>query len=89
MPRPGSSCVSPERAWARRRGSNRPAGRAGEWTKWGIERGSAHGILWRAMTPQAFAIYCFVGFLIPVPLLAWLDRPRPKTRESAKPPDPR
>ena len=41
------------------------------------------------MSPQAFAIYCFLGFLIPVPLLAWLDRPRPKSREAPKPKDPR
>ena len=41
------------------------------------------------MTAQTFAIFCFVAFLIPVPLLAWLDRPRAKSREAAKPPGPR
>ena len=41
------------------------------------------------MSPQAFAIYCFLGFLIPVPVLAWLDRPRAKSREASKPKDPR
>jgi len=29
------------------------------------------------MTPAGFAIFCLVGFLLPVPILAWLDRPRP------------
>ncbi len=28
------------------------------------------------MTPIGFALFCLVGFLAPVPLLAWLDRPR-------------
>jgi hypothetical protein len=28
------------------------------------------------MTPIGFAIFCLVGFLLPVPILAWLDRPR-------------
>jgi hypothetical protein len=28
------------------------------------------------MTPIGFAIFCFVAFLGPVPLIAWLDRPR-------------
>ena len=28
------------------------------------------------MTPVGFAIFCLVGFLLPVPILAWLDRPR-------------
>jgi hypothetical protein len=33
------------------------------------------------MTSQAFAIFCFLGFLIPVPILAWLDRaPGPPKR---------
>ncbi len=40
------------------------------------------------MSPQAFAIYCFLGFLVPVPLLAWLDRPRRKGNSTA-PPGPR
>ena len=28
------------------------------------------------MTPAGFAIFCLIGFLLPVPILAWLDRPR-------------
>ena len=28
------------------------------------------------MSTNGFAIFCFFGFLIPVPVLAWLDRPR-------------
>ena len=32
------------------------------------------------MTPTAFAIFCLFGFLAPVPLLAWLDRPRKKAK---------
>ncbi len=28
------------------------------------------------MTPIGFAIFCLFGFLAPVPLLAWLDRPK-------------
>ncbi|MGE5175747.1 MAG: hypothetical protein ACM3JJ_05165 [Hyphomicrobiales bacterium] len=28
------------------------------------------------MTPHGFAIFCLVGFVVPVPILAWLDRPR-------------
>jgi len=28
------------------------------------------------VTPTGFAIFCLVGFLAPVPLLAWLDRPK-------------
>jgi hypothetical protein len=28
------------------------------------------------MSPAGFAIFCLVGFLLPVPILAWLDRPR-------------
>jgi hypothetical protein len=28
------------------------------------------------MTVTGFAVFCLVGFLLPVPLLAWLDRPR-------------
>ena len=28
------------------------------------------------MSVTGFAIFCLVGFLLPVPLLAWLDRPR-------------
>jgi hypothetical protein len=29
------------------------------------------------MNQAGFAIYCVLGFLLPIPLLAWLDRPRP------------
>lgn len=28
------------------------------------------------MTPSGFAVFALVGFLLPVPILAWLDRPR-------------
>ncbi len=28
------------------------------------------------MTSQGFALFCLLGFLLPVPLIAWLDRPR-------------
>ena len=28
------------------------------------------------MTPLFFALFCLVSFIAPVPLLAWLDRPR-------------
>jgi hypothetical protein len=28
------------------------------------------------MTPTSMAILTFLSFLVPVPLLAWLDRPR-------------
>ena len=28
------------------------------------------------MTSTGFAIFALVGFLLPVPILAWLDRPR-------------
>jgi hypothetical protein len=30
------------------------------------------------MTPTAFALLVFFGFVVPVPLLVWLDRPRRK-----------
>jgi hypothetical protein len=30
------------------------------------------------MTPDAFAILCFISFAVPIPLLVWLDRPRKK-----------
>jgi hypothetical protein len=30
------------------------------------------------MTSSGFALFCLLGFLIPVPVLAWLDRPRRK-----------
>lgn len=30
------------------------------------------------MSPTGFAIFVLVGFLLPVPLLSWLDRPRRK-----------
>lgn len=29
-----------------------------------------------SMTAAGFAVFVFAAFLIPVPLLAWLDRPR-------------
>ena len=29
------------------------------------------------MTPTGFGLFCLIAFLLPVPLLAWLDRPRP------------
>ena len=35
------------------------------------------------MSASGFAIFCLVGFLLPVPLLVWLDRPRPPTPRSA------
>jgi hypothetical protein len=28
------------------------------------------------MTPVGFGLFCLIGFLLPVPFLAWLDRPR-------------
>ena len=28
------------------------------------------------MTATGFGLFCFIGFLLPVPFLAWLDRPR-------------
>jgi hypothetical protein len=28
------------------------------------------------VTPVGFALFALVGFVIPVPLLAWLDRPK-------------
>lgn len=28
------------------------------------------------MTVTAFALVCLFGFLLPVPLLVWLDKPR-------------
>jgi hypothetical protein len=32
------------------------------------------------MTPSGLAVFVLIAFVVPVPLLAWLDRPR-------KPPD--
>jgi hypothetical protein len=29
------------------------------------------------MSASGFAVFCLIAFLLPVPLLAWLDRPRP------------
>jgi hypothetical protein len=26
------------------------------------------------MSTEGFALFCFLGFILPVPLLAWLDR---------------
>jgi hypothetical protein len=28
------------------------------------------------MSAVGFGLFCLIGFLLPVPLLAWLDRPR-------------
>jgi len=28
------------------------------------------------MSATGFAVFCLFGFIVPVPLLAWLDRPR-------------
>lgn len=28
------------------------------------------------MTTTGFALFCLFGFLAPVPLIAWLDRPK-------------
>jgi hypothetical protein len=28
------------------------------------------------MTPTAFGVLCLLSFIVPVPLLAWLDRPK-------------
>jgi hypothetical protein len=28
------------------------------------------------MTPTGFAVFVLIGFLAPVPILVWLDRPR-------------
>lgn len=28
------------------------------------------------MSATLFAVICFAGFVLPIPLLAWLDRPR-------------
>jgi hypothetical protein len=28
------------------------------------------------MTPVGFAVFALVGFLLPVPILAWFDRPK-------------
>jgi hypothetical protein len=35
------------------------------------------------MSASGFAIFCLVGFLLPVPLLVWLDRPRKPAPKSA------
>ena len=40
------------------------------------------------MTGVGFALFCLLGFAVPVPLLAWLDRPRHKTRRDAQRGDP-
>ena len=41
----------------------------------------AYSVRWQGfeeaqVTPAGFAIFCLVGFLLPVPVLAWLDRRR-------------
>jgi hypothetical protein len=28
------------------------------------------------MTSTAFAVFCLLSFIVPIPILAWLDRPR-------------
>ncbi len=33
------------------------------------------------MTPSGLAIFVLVSFLLPVPILAWFDRPRTKKRD--------
>jgi len=33
------------------------------------------------MSPSVLAIFVLVSFLVPVPILAWLDRPRPRDRD--------
>ena len=33
------------------------------------------------MTPSGLAIFVLVSFLLPVPILAWLDRPRTRHRD--------
>jgi hypothetical protein len=37
------------------------------------------------MSPAAFAVFVLLGFLVPVPLLAWLDRPRPVRAAAPRP----
>jgi len=32
------------------------------------------------VTASGFAIFCFFGFLVPVPILAWLDRAKSNSR---------
>ncbi len=32
------------------------------------------------MTDMGFAIFALVSFLIPIPILSWLDRPRKRNR---------
>ncbi len=32
------------------------------------------------MTDMGFAIFALVSFLIPIPILGWLDRPRKRNR---------
>jgi hypothetical protein len=38
------------------------------------------------MSETGFGLFCLLGFLIPVPLLAWLDRPR-RSAPRESPPD--
>ncbi len=33
------------------------------------------------MTPLGLALFVLISFLVPVPILAWLDRPRTKNRD--------
>jgi hypothetical protein len=30
----------------------------------------------RRMSPMAFGVLCFFSFVVPVPILSWLDRPK-------------
>lgn len=31
------------------------------------------------MSPSALALFVFIGFLLPVPILVWLDAPRERS----------
>jgi len=35
------------------------------------------------VTPDVFAVLCFVSFALPIPLLVWLDHPRKTKPEQA------
>jgi hypothetical protein len=37
------------------------------------------------MSAAGFGLFCLLGFLIPVPLLAWLDRPRRNAPQQGSP----
>jgi hypothetical protein len=36
------------------------------------------------MTQAAFGVLCFLSFVVPVPLLAWLDKPKPQRPDELK-----